>query len=228
MSIQALSSPPRITLSDLGASERRSLVEAVRNLFVADVFQASGHGNASVRLQAEPDKFLLSAPSVLRDLTEEKFALVSIEGEILRGELPPEVAAIIPMHAEPYRLRPDVNSIIHTHSPHATAFAVARKPLPIVYEPFYGAGQKHAVPVAPYGRRGERASIDAIVSTLERHPETRTLLLANHGLLSFGKDARHAGRLVVALEEAAQIALAAAPLGGGLEFLHDESVGASS
>lgn len=198
------------------AIEKRFLVSAVAGLFRAGVFQASGHGNASARLKSDPQRILVTTPSVLRDVNEEQVAVIDIGGGVVSGVLDPAVAAILPMHLEPYRLRPEIGAIIHTHSPWTTAYAVARRPIPLVYEPLASIGQRHDVPVAAFGRRGTPASIDAILDVLRGYPETKGILLANHGLLAFGKSANDASRAVLLIEEAARISLAAAPLGGGV------------
>jgi L-fuculose-phosphate aldolase len=201
---------------DTLASEKVRLVSAVSSLFRAGVFQASGHGNASARLASDPRRILITAPSVLRDVRQDQVAVVDIGGRIVSGVVEPAVAAILPMHLEPYRLRPEIGAIIHTHSPWATAHAVARKPIPLVYEPLTSIGQAHDVPVAAFGRRGTPASIDAILDVLRRYPETKGVLLANHGLLAFGKSAEDASRTLLLIEEGARVSLAAASLGGGV------------
>jgi L-ribulose-5-phosphate 4-epimerase len=39
--------------------------------------------------------------------------------------------------------------VIHTHSPNLVAFALARRPLPVRYEPLLQMGQAEEVPVVP-------------------------------------------------------------------------------
>lgn len=195
-----------------------SLVGAVRALFEADIFSASGHGNASIRLAHDPRRILLTAPGVLRGMRDDEVAEVDLDGTIISGDLSKESADVIKMHTECYRRRPDVNAVIHTHSPYATAFAVAAKPLPLTYEPLAGAGQSHAVPLAPYGRRGEAASIQAIADTLDAYPTTAALLLANHGVLVLGKDVGNLVRIAVAVEEAAKLEVIASAIGGAVVF----------
>ncbi|GLW68893.1 L-ribulose-5-phosphate 4-epimerase [Kitasatospora phosalacinea] len=196
-------------------SRARQLVEAARQLFVAGVMSHSGHANLSARLDA--DRFLLT-PGFVRDLEPHQLATVGLDGRVLEGELRSVSAEITTMHSAVYRARPDVGAIIHTHSPAATAFAVAHRPLPCRTEPMLRFGQPEDVPVVPWGPRGSDVSVRGIAEVLERRPTTAAVLLANHGLLVFGPDAAAAGHLVVAIEESAQAEIAAAAIGGAVDF----------
>ncbi|MFI6154102.1 class II aldolase/adducin family protein [Kitasatospora sp. NPDC051170] len=196
-------------------SRAHQLVEASRQLFTAGVMSHSGHANLSVRLDA--DRFLLT-PGFVRDLEPQHLATVGLDGQLLEGELRSVSAEIITMHSVVYRARPHVGAIIHTHSPSATAFAVAHRPLPCRTEPMLRFGQPEEVPVVPWGPRGSDVSIRGIADVLDRRPTTSSVLLANHGLLVFGPDAAAAAHLVVAIEESAEAEIAAAAIGGAVDF----------
>lgn len=197
---------------------RRELASAIRELFATAVMSKSGHGNASVRLRDAPDHIVLTSHGLLRGFTEDQTAVVSLDGEVIEGDLRPENVEIIQMHTEVYRIRPDIGSVIHTHSPNVTSYAVAGAPLPARYESLLRAGQQDDVPVAPWGPRGSVRAISSIASTFRSYPGTRAVLLANHGLLATGGDAAGAARLIVAMEETAQVALGAQLLGGTMEI----------
>jgi L-fuculose-phosphate aldolase len=196
-------------------SRAHQLVAAAEQLFVTGVMSHSGHANLSVRLDAE--RFLLT-PGFVRDLQPHQLATVGLDGQVLDGELRSVSVEIIAMHSVVYRARPQVGAIIHTHSPAATAFAVAHRPLPCRTEPMLRFGQAEEVPVVPWGPRGSDVSVRGIAEVLERRPTTAAVLLANHGLLVFGPDAAAAGHLLVAIEESAEAELAAAVIGGAVDF----------
>ena len=191
------------------------LVEAARRLFVAGVMSHSGHANLSVRL--DPERFLLT-PGFIRDVQPHQLATVSLDGRVLEGELRSVSVEIITMHSLVYRARPQVGAIMHTHSPAATAFAVANRPLPCRTEPMLRFGQAEEVPVVAWGPRGSDVSVRGIAEVLERRPTTAAVLLANHGLLVFGPDTAATGHLVEAIEESAEAEIAAAAIGGGVDF----------
>jgi L-fuculose-phosphate aldolase len=155
---------------------------------------------------------------MVRDLRPDQLATVSVQGEVLDGELGPENAEIVAMHSIIYKARADVGAIIHTHSPSATAFALANKELPCRAEPLLRFGQAEPVPVVAWGPRGSDVSVRGIADAMDRHPTTSAVLLANHGLLAFAADPIATARLVVAIEEAAEAELAAATIGGAVDF----------
>lgn len=192
------------------------LVAAVRHLFVASVMSHAGHANLSVRL--DKGRFALTTTGMVRDLRPDQVATVDLDGNVLDGVLGPENAEIVAMHSTIYRARPEVGGAIHTHSPAATAFALAQRPLPCRAEPLLRFGQAEPVPVVPWGPRGSEVSVRGIDLALREHPTTSAVLLANHGLLAFAGDLMATAQLVVALEEAAEAELAAAVLGGAVDF----------
>ncbi|WP_204366850.1 class II aldolase/adducin family protein, partial [Mycobacterium sp. UM_CSW] len=104
------------------------IIEANKHLLVSGVLSHSGLANLSARLDA--DRFLLTTTGYVRELRPDQLATVGLDGEVLDGELAPENAEIIAMHSVVYNARIDVGSVIHTHSPAATAFALAHRPLP--------------------------------------------------------------------------------------------------
>ncbi len=192
------------------------LVAAVQHLFSSEVMSHSGHANLSIRL--DTDRFALTSSGMVRDLRPDQLATVSVQGEVLDGELGPENAEIVAMHSIIYKARADVGAIIHTHSPSATAFALANKELPCRAEPLLRFGQAEPVPVVAWGPRGSDVSVRGIANAMDRHPTTSAVLLANHGLLAFAADPIATARLVVAIEEAAEAELAAAAIGGAVDF----------
>ena len=121
-----------------------------------------------------------------------------------------------PTHLHLYRHFPTIGAIVHTHSPHATAWAQLGRPLPCF-------GTTHAdhfhgsVPVARRLRTREineayeHASGVSIVETFARqglHPEhVPAVLLPGHAPFTWGPDAQAAVDNAIALEAVARMAL---------------------
>ncbi|TQF01600.1 class II aldolase/adducin family protein [Kitasatospora acidiphila] len=204
-----------MTSAGMAQERAEQVVAAAGQLFAAGVMSHSGHANLSARLDGE--RFLMS-PGSVRDLAADQLATIGLDGQVLAGEMSPSAAEVIAMHGVVYRARPQVGAVIHTHSPAATAFAVAHRPLPCRTEPLLRFGQAEEVPVVPWGPRGSDVSVRGIAAILAERSTTSAVLLANHGLLAFGPDAAAAAHLVVAIEESAEAELAARALGGAVDF----------
>src|SRR5258708_1095980 len=196
---------------------REQLVQAARMLFQSGVMSHSGHGNMSFRFP-ETEHMLLTSGGVISNLTPAQLTVVTFDGEVVAGALEPVTREIVGMHSCVYRARRDVNAVIHTHSPHVTSFALAHQPLPCAYEALLRFGVTEDIPVANWAPRGSQESMAYIVEQLERHPTVPAVLLANHGLLAFGRDPLSAAFFVIAMEDAAEMTLAARTLGGEKSF----------
>jgi len=113
-------------------------------------------------------------------------------------------------HVWIYRQRQDVNAIIHTHAPWASALAATGKPLQIAHmDSAMLSGTAHlpewpGVPVADDEGRIISAALGG----------ARSILLANHGLLTAGSSVEEATYLAVFFERAARMQLRAMAAGG--------------
>ena len=104
-------------------------------------------------------------------LKPKDICLVDMEGKQLAGKK--KRSSEVLLHLEIMKARPDVQSVVHCHPPHATAFAVAREPIPQAVLPevevFLG-----EVPIAPYETPGGKKFAETIlpfVQAIERdHP----------------------------------------------------------
>ncbi|MHB1931276.1 MAG: class II aldolase/adducin family protein [Acidimicrobiales bacterium] len=206
-----------MTITALESTEaRQAVVQAARTLFVNGVMSHTGHANLSARSGA--DSMLLTVDGQVRDLGPDRLALVGLDGSVREGNLDPTNAEIVEMHSRVYLAQREVGGIIHTHSPHLLAFALANRPLPCRYEALLRFGQVVDVPVVPWAPRGSDRSVSAIVETLREHPDTQAVLLGNHGVLVLGAGPRQAASLLTVLEEAAEAELAAGALDGAVDF----------
>jgi ribulose-5-phosphate 4-epimerase/fuculose-1-phosphate aldolase len=165
------------------AEARAAVVDAARALFTNGVMSHSGHANLSARVGGEA--MLLTVEGQVRGLGPDGLALVRLDGTVLEGTLDPGNAEIITMHSEVYKARPQVGGIIHTHSPHLLAFAMAGRPLPDRYEALLRFGQAEEVPVVPWApisipaarARARRLAADRPAAPA---PSTTTRTLTGH------------------------------------------------
>ncbi|GIH50983.1 L-fuculose-phosphate aldolase [Microbispora rosea] len=202
---------PALTPAD--AAVRAELVQAVRVLHQLGALQNPYSANASVRLPDSPGHLLINAKGLPADIGEQDFGVITLDGDLVAGKLGPGVRQVLQMHILAYT-RPEVNAVIHTHSTHATAFALAHRPIPANYEPLVNRGQTRDIPCAPYRARNNGDLGASIAGLLAEHPDTKAVLLANHGLLAFDDSPMSTARLVATIEETATLEIHAAALGG--------------
>lgn len=155
-------------------------------------------GNVSVKVSE--GEYLIS-PSGARkaSMKPEDVLLVNKMGEVLEGVGRPSVE--LPLHVAVYESRPDVGAIIHAHPIYATVLGVLRIDLePVVEELaiYVGGGVK----VADYAIFGSRELADNVVKALG---DRSAVIMANHGVLTCGRDVMEAFDVLVCVERAAQI-----------------------
>lgn len=195
------------------ANYRKEVIEAAQQIVATGIMTKSLHGNVSLKLP-DQDAFLLTAGGSLANMQPENIALFKLDGTLIEGTVAPVGAEIIQMHGIVYRKRPEFHSVVHTHSPFATGFAVAGKPIPGAYEALVRNGMVDGVPLAKYGPRGSDESVNNIAEVLAANAGIKGLLLENHGVLTFADSLGGAVRANVTVEEAAEICLYAYGLGG--------------
>lgn len=164
------------------ASEARAaIVEACRRLEATGLVQGTS-GNVSLR---RGRRMLITPSGVPYDrLAPGRIVAVELEGEELRfrarGRDVP--SSEWRFHRDILRARPEVQAIVHTHSPYATAFAICRREIPAAHYMIAAAGGP-TIRVADYATFGTQALSDAALAALEGR---RACLLANHGVIATG------------------------------------------
>ncbi len=192
---------------------RKELIDAIEVTVASGIMSKSNHGNMSMRVPGT-DTFLMTGVSSFAAVGPDQLVVLDFQGNVVEGEIQARNAEVIQMHAVVYRERPEVGSVLHTHSPFATAFAVASRSLPLFYEAEVRNDILEGVPLAGYAPRGSDDSVDNIAAILRSHDLIKGLLLENHGVLAFSGDARGAAQANIIIEETAQLALYAEALGG--------------
>ena len=204
---------------------RKVIADAAERLVKSGILTKSNHGNISARIPGS-DTFLLTSVSNLAQITADNIGLFDLENNLLDGSVMPVSAEIIPMHGIVYKTRPESGGALHTHSPFATAFAVASRAMPVSYEPMVRFGMAEGVPVAGYGPRGSQESVDNIQKVLNGQDNLRGILLENHGVLTFGADVPAAVDANMVMEECAEIIMYSYNIGGPREIPVDMRVAA--
>jgi L-fuculose-phosphate aldolase len=198
----------------VGADQiKRTLVDVCHRL-CAKGFVTATDGNVSVRL---PGGSILTTRSGINKgmVTVEDFVEVDRHGAVQTAIRNSQFAKVRPstelgMHLYIYSQRPDVHAVVHAHPTYATGFAVARQPMTdcVLPEVIVGLG---AIPLAEYATPSTR-EVAASLAPYVKHASA--ILLANHGVVTYGKDVYDAYYKMEKVEHAAQILFVAKMLGG--------------
>ena len=165
-------------------------------------------GNISAKIPGT-DTFLIKPSGARMEfLKPEELVLVDLQGKKVRGES--DVSVETPIHAAIYRTRKDVQAVVHTHAPTATAFGIAKTEiLPLQIEMFMLL--PNGVPVVPFEPPGSEALAEAVQKKIVYYD---AVILENHGVVTVGSTLEAACNLNEMVEEGAKIQLMAITLAG--------------
>lgn len=185
---------------------REQIAETGRKLYSLGFVPATD-GNISVRL-ADGTILITSSGVSKGKLAPADMAKISLDGKLISGRKP---SSEYLLHLRVYIKRPDVSAVVHAHPPVATGLASAGIALdkPLTSEIVIGLGK---VPLAPYATPGTEEVSDSISGLLESH---NAIMLANHGVVTYGVSLEKAFQRMETVEQAAKITLVAENLGGG-------------
>lgn len=171
-------------------------------------------GNFSARYE---DKILItSSGSANGYLSEDELVLMDFDGNVVEGNK--KASSEKMLHVEFYKQRPDVNYIIHVHSPYLSSFACCRIPLdePVMAENVFYFGQ---IPLAAYGLPG---SMSLVEKTAKYFKDYNAVLMANHGFIVGDKTIKDAFLKLELAESYAQVVVNTKILGGAVLFTDKE------
>ncbi len=210
------------------APSRESLVEDVvtaNHILVAqEIVDAFGH--VSARTAPGAARFLIARSVAPAQVTAADILELDLDGKPAGGDPRTSYRERF-IHTEIYRVRPDVNSIVHCHAPALIPFGISRVPLRPVYHnsSFVGEG----VPVFEIREAGGDTNMlvetpelgKALAKALGNKP---AVLMRGHGAVIVGKSLLEAVARSVYLEVNARVQLQAMALGQRITYLDDGEV----
>jgi L-fuculose-phosphate aldolase len=164
-------------------------------------------GNVSIRID---DTFMAITPSGRKyeDLNEKDIVIVNYHNYKYEGSIKP--SSELKLHGEIYKIRKDINAVIHTHQMNASTVAAARREVPPILDDM-------AQIIGPSVRVADYAlpSTKKIVTkTLKALKGRNAALMANHGAVCVGRDIDEAFVVCQVLEKACKAFIEAEFLGG--------------
>lgn len=164
-------------------------------------------GNISGRDPATNLVVIKPSGMLYADLSPQNMVVLNLDGEVVEGDLRP--SSDTQSHLYIYRHRPDVNGVVHTHSPFATAFAALGTSIPVyltaMADEFGG-----PIPCGAFAMIGGEQVGQAALESIGDSP---AVLLKNHGVFTVGKDAQAAVKAAVMVEDAAHTVWLALQIG---------------
>jgi L-fuculose-phosphate aldolase len=171
-------------------------------------------GHVSIRVPGDPEHFYMKPHSFgFDEITPENMVLCNLDGEKVGGTGRKHSEVYI--HSEIYKSRPDVNSVIHAHPTYSVAFSATGKNLQPISQPSVAFADG-----LPYFDE----AIDLIrtpalgLGVAKALGQCKAVLMRNHGVSVVGSTVEEATILLIMLENACQIQLAAMSAGVGETF----------
>lgn len=185
--------------------QKQEIIETALEIKRSRLISLSG-GNVSLRL---PNGQILVTPSgtSYETMKVKDIIVIDSKGKRIEGKLRESVDTVALLYI--FEHMPDVNAIIHTHQPYATAAGLIGDTLPAAVTTLANV-TLGAVNVAPYC---SAASLDMGVQTVKYIGERRAVILKHHGVITVGRDLKEALYAAVYMEDAALTYLAAKAAG---------------
>jgi L-ribulose-5-phosphate 4-epimerase len=183
------------------------LVLACKRAYNRGIQTGSG-GNASARIPGKDLMLVKASGSSFGDSTPEGFLITDFDGNLVEGTGKPTREALL--HGYIYRICPQVNAVLHVHSPYAIGWSSTRKDLPRVtwHSQLKMCADIPSLDVpSPMVRKEDFPMIDKIFA---ENPELPGFILVNHGVVAVGPDAINAEHTAELIEETAQVAMLSA------------------
>jgi len=191
---------------------KQKLVDAIRMLERAEYIDHNGH--CSARRDAT-SFYVNSGASVRGALTVDDIVAIDLDGKLVEGTAKPPLE--FPIHAEVYRVRPDVNAVFHTHPRWSTFLTMTG----VKYQPVYAQGVLLGdIPVmdSPLSVN-TRPMGEKMAAILGKNP---AVLLKAHGVVTVGADIVECFALAAYVEENAYRQYMALQIGQPYVFSEDE------
>ena len=163
--------------------------------------QSNAGGNLSIRLSSAEASIIKPSGVGYSECTVDNLLVCDFDGNILLGQGKP--SKDMDAHNAIYKVRPDVNAIVHVHSPWAAGWASSGREIPCFT--VQAMEKVKRIPLIPLSKNGGPQGAAEIAPILADR-SVNAAILENHGSIGLGKTLIDAQRMVEIIEETAHIA----------------------
>ena len=188
---------------------RKELVDCVKSLYAMGL-TTSVSGNQSIR--AGSGMWITPSGVPRYAMRPSDLVRVDLKTGKAAGRTKPSIE--LGMHKGIYGVRPDINAIVHTHSPFTIGVSISAKFRHVIEEAKIIVGEPAVIANRPSGS----AELAKAVSN-EFKKGARAVVIKNHGVVAGGNSIAHARAIVESLEEWAKILTVAQVFGGPSDWL---------
>jgi L-fuculose-phosphate aldolase len=195
---------------------KKMICEIGRRMYQRE-YVAANDGNISVKVG---NNLIISTPTGVSKgyMTSDMISEVNLEGNWNGIGLEP--TSELKMHLRVYKENKNVGAVVHAHPPIATAFSVAGIELikPILIENILMLGP---ILIAPFAKPGTQEVPESIAPYCKKY---KGVLLANHGVLTWGEDLTEAYHRLESMEHYAKILMYSTKILGSNRELNREQI----
>lgn len=194
---------------------KREIIQAGILMDRYQLISLSG-GNVSVR----HNNHILVTPSgmIYETMVDDDVIVLNLDGSIVEGTRRVSVDTEALLYI--FQHRPDVNAIVHTHQPYATAVGLVADELPCCLTTLANTSEG-AVHVADYA---SAASLDMGIQAVEHIGSSLSVILRNHGVVCIGTTLKQALYAAVYLEESAKTYTIARSISPNIALLNQHQI----
>ena len=195
--------------SSHGLGSKKELVDCVKSLYAMGL-TTSVSGNHSIRTG---DMMWITPSRMPRyKIRPADLVKVDLKTSKVAGKIKPSIE--LDMHRSVYNARPDINAIVHTHSPFTIGVSISARFRHVIEEAKLVIGEPAVIANKP---SGSPELAKAVSDEFQRG--SKIVVIKNHGVVAGDSDIENARALVESLEEWAKILTVAQLFGGASDWL---------
>lgn len=205
-------------MADHTTITKQEFIAILNELYFKDILTSTG-GNISIRDSLDRDTIWIMPSSLHKgQLQPEWLVPINLEGELLiESKLSPSSEKFV--HCEIYRIRPDVNAVIHSHALQSSVLALSgHRLLPIST----GAAIVGDVPLVPFILPGTRDLGRSVATAMGK--TGAAVFMQNHGLVVGASSLRRAADLTLIIERTAAELLGCYAVGKAPPTLSEDEI----